>query len=128
MLRQLRQQASEALSTARQIVLSASGPADIQAETLRCEAVGLALYVLVARTSDLLFNLECNALVVATADGWQARGPARLLRPGEYPSGLALARTPEAAWCEMVEIRPTRLRLWPPRGNGHVQCETIDLW
>ena len=124
MLSQLRQRAREALSTARQIVLSASGPADIQAETLPCEAVGLALYVLVARTSDLLFNLENNALVVATADSWQARGTARLLRPGEYPDRLALARTPEAAWCQVVEIRPTRLRLRHPQGHG----ETIDLW
>ena len=124
MLRQLRQRASDALSTARQIVLSAGGPADIQAETLPCEAVGLALYVLVARTSDLLFNLESDPLVVATADGWQARGPARLLPRGEYPNELALARAPEAAWCEMVEMRPTRLQLHPPQG----QRETIDLW
>ncbi len=124
MLRQLRQRASETLSTARQIVLSAGGPADIQAETLPCEAVGLALYVLVARTSDLLFNLESNPLVVVTAETWQLRGVARLLRPGEEPDRLALARTPEAAWCQVVEIRPTRLQLRPPQGQG----ETIDLW
>lgn len=124
MLSQLRQRASEAISTARQIVLSAYGPADIQAEMLPCEAVGLALYVLVARTSDLLFNLESNPLVVVTAETWQLRGMARLLRPGEHPDRLALARTPEAAWCEVVEIRPTRLRLQPRQG----QRETIDLW
>jgi hypothetical protein len=127
-LSDLRQRAAEALSTARHIVLSAGGPADIQAETLPCEAVGLTLYVLVARTSDLLFNLEGDALVVATADKWQARGPARLLGPAGYPGGLALARTPEAAWCELVEIRPTQLQLRPSRRNGSVQVETIDLW
>ncbi len=125
MLRKLRQRASEALSTARQIVLSASGPADIQAEVLPCEAVGLALYVLVPRTSDLLFNLENNSLVVATADTWQARGVARLLAPREYPDRLVIARTPEAAWCEVVEIRPTRLWLRPPGVQG--QGETIDI-
>jgi hypothetical protein len=124
----LRQRASEALSTARHIVVSAGGPADIQAETLPCEAVGLTLYVLVARTSDLLFNLESDALVVATSDTWQARGPARLLRPVEYPGGLSLARTTEAAWCEVVEIRPTQLQLRPSRTNGCVLGETIDLW
>ena len=123
MLHQLRQHASEALSTVRQIVLSTNGPADIQAETLSCESIGLALYVLVARTSDLLFNLESNALIVATADTWQMRGVARLLRPGEHPDGLALARTPEAAWCQLVEIRPTRLQLRPRQGKD----ETIDL-
>jgi len=122
-LRQLRQRASEALSTVRQIVLSTGGPADIQAEVLPCESMGLALYVLVARTSDLLFNLESNTLVVATADTWQMRGVARLLRPGERPGGLALASTPEAAWCQLVEIRPTRLQLRPRQGKR----ETIDL-
>lgn len=126
MLRELRQRASDAISTAREIVLSASGPAEIQAETLPCEAVDLSLYVLVARTSDLLFNLESNPLVVATADTWQARGMARIQRPGEYPDRLALARTPEAAWCQVVEIRLTRLRLRPLGAQG--QGETIDLW
>ncbi|MDP2659569.1 MAG: hypothetical protein Q8R28_02410 [Dehalococcoidia bacterium] len=125
MLRQLRQRASEALSTARQIVLSAFGPADIQAEALPCESVGLALYVLVPRTSDLLFNLESSKLVVGTADTWQLRGAARLLTPHEYPEGLAIATTPEAAWSEMVEICPTRLQLRPARGQA--QAETIDI-
>ena len=125
MLRQLRLRAGAALSTARQIVLSAGGPADIQAEVLPCEAVGLALYVLVPRTSDLLFNLESNTLVVATADTWQARGVARLLTPREYPDRLALSTAPEAAWGEVAEIRPTRLQLPPPDGQG--QGETIDI-
>jgi hypothetical protein len=123
-LRQLRLRASEALSAEQQIVLSTVGPAEIQAESLPCEAVGLALYVLVARTSDLLFNLESNTLVVATADTWQMRGVARLLRPGECPDGLALASTPETEWSQLVEIRPTQLQLRPPGGK----LETIDLW
>ena len=125
MLQQLRQRASDALSSAPQIVLSACGPADIQAESLSCEAVGLALYVLVPRTSDLLFNLEHNTLVVATADTWQARGMVRLLAPGGHPGQLALARRPEAAWCQVAEIRPTRLQLLPAPGQG--QRETIDI-
>ena len=123
MLHQLREKASEVLSTARQIVLSACGPADIQAEVLLCESVGLALYVLVPRRSDLLFNLESSPLVVGTAETWQVRGAARLLPPGEYPDGLAIARTPEADWCQLVEIRPSRLQLRPRQGHG----ETIDI-
>ena len=126
MLSILRQRASEALSTVSQVVLSAFGPADIQAEALSCEAVGLALYVLVPRTSDLLFNLEGGTLVMATADTWQVRGVARLLPLGEYPDRLAIARTPEAAWCEVAEIFPTRLTLRPPPGRS--QGETIDIW
>lgn len=126
MIHQLRQRAGEALAAARQVVLSAGGPADIQAEALPCEALGLTLYVLVPRTSDLLFNLESKPLVVATADAWQARGEARLLPPGGYPAELALANTPTAALCEVVEIRPTRLQLYSSDGNGH--GETIDIW
>ena len=124
MLSQLRQRASEVLSTVRQIVLSAGGPADIQAEVLPCEAVGLALYVLVPRTSDLLFNLESNGLVVATADTWHLRGKASLLRPGGYPDQLAIARAPEAAWGEIIVIHPTRLYL----RNSGTESETIDIW
>ena len=125
MLRQLRQRASEALSTARQVVLSAGGPADIQAEVLPCEAVDLALYVLVPRTSDLLFNLESNTLVVATADTWQAREVAHPLTPREYPDRLTIAVPPEAAWCEVVEIRPARLQLRP--SGGQSVGETIGI-
>ncbi len=125
MLHQLRQRASEALSTARHVVLSAGGPAEIQAEVLPCEALGLVLYVLVPRTSDLLFNLESKALVVATADTWQVRGLARLLPTGACPEELALARTPEAVWGEVIEVRPTRLQLRPL--SGEAQGETIDI-
>jgi hypothetical protein len=125
-LSQIRQRACEVLSTARQVVLSTSGPAEIQAENLPCESLGLALYVLVPRTSDLLFNLESNKLVVATAEAWQARGVTRLLRPGQCPKELAIARTPEAVWCEVAEIRPTRLQLRPT--SGQLQGETIDIF
>lgn len=126
MLRQLRHRASEVLATARQVVLSTWGPADIQAESLSCESVDLALYVLVPRSSDLLFNLENSTLVVATAENWQARGMTRLLRPGQCPEQLAIVRTPEAAWCEVAEICPTRLQLRPTHGQG--QGETIDIF
>ena len=126
MLQNLRQRASEALATARQVVLSSYGPAEIQVEVVACEALGLALYVLVPRASDLLFNLENNALVVATADTWQARGVASLLLPDDYLDHLTLTRTPAVAWSQLVQIRPTRLRL--PPANGHGQGETIDLW
>ncbi|MHB1132479.1 MAG: hypothetical protein ACYC4L_08845 [Chloroflexota bacterium] len=126
MLQTQRQRASEALATAHQIVLSSYGPAEIQAEVLPCEAVGLALYVLVPRTSDLLFNLETNDLVVATSDTWQARGVARLLLPADHLDHLTLAKTPAAAWSQLVEIRPTQMQL--PPANGHGQGETIDIW
>ncbi len=126
MLRQLRQRAHEALESTRRVVLSTDGPAEIQAETLGCEALGLSLYVLVPRASDLLFNLENRTLVVVTADTWQARGSGRLLSRAEYPEQLAITRTPDAAWCELVEICPTRLQLRPPSGQG--PSETVDIF
>jgi len=106
-------------------VLSTDGPAEIQAEALRCEALGLSVYVLVPRASDLLFNLENSTLVVATADTWQARGAARLLSRAVYPEQLEIARRPEAAWCELAEIRLTRLQLRPSDDVGPV--ETLDI-
>ena len=126
MLRELRQRATDVLGSARHVVLSTWGPADVQVESLPCEAVGLALYVLVPRTSDLLFNLENHTLVVVSADTWQARGVARLLSPGSHPDRLALASRPEAAWCQVAEIRPTLLHLRPT--DGHGSGETIDTF
>ena len=94
MLRQMRQRATESLLSARQVVLSACGPANIQAESLPCEAAGLALYMLVPRTSDLLFNLESEKDVVATAEAWQARGPARLPGIADGGGGEAVGGNP----------------------------------
>jgi hypothetical protein len=88
--------------------------------------VGTVLYVLVPKTSDLLFNLENDAQVVASAGGWQVRGLARVMAPCAYPDQLAIARTPAAVWSEVVEIQPNRLQLRPTSGQG--QGETIDIF
>jgi hypothetical protein len=125
-LHQLRRRVTETLGGARQVVVSTWGPADVQVERMACEAMGLALYVLVPRTSDLLFNLESHSHVVVSTDTWQARGEARLLAPGSHPDQLALADRPEAAWCQVAEIRPTRLHLYPT--DGQASGETIDTF
>ena len=124
MLRHLRQRVAEVLGGARNVVVSTWGPADVQVETLPCEAIGLALYVLVPRTSDLLFNLEHHTLVVISTDTWQARGTARLLTPGSHPDQLALASRPEAAWCQVAEIHPIQLHVCPSAAEP--VGETID--
>jgi hypothetical protein len=113
------------LASTDRVVLSTDGPAEIQAEALRCEALGLLLYALVARASDLLFNLESTTLVVATADDWQARGTAYLLPRAKYPEQLKLIRLPEAAWSELIEIQLTRLQLRSLDGRSPV--ETLDI-
>ena len=125
MLHQLRQRASEVLSNTHQVVISTDGPAEIQVEALRCQALGLFLFVLVPRASDLLFNLENGTAVVATADTWQARGAAHVLARARYPEQLRIHRMPEAEWSELVEIRLTRLQLRPLPGQGPV--ETLDI-
>ena len=123
MLNHLRQRVTETLSAARTATLSTHGAAGIQANVFPCESVGLGLYLLIPRTSDHLFNLEHNPEVVLTTDTWQVRGTA-CIAP-EYPAGLNLLRQLDAAWCEVVVVRPTRLQIAWPGGAGH--AETIDI-
>jgi len=123
MLNHLRQRVTETLSTARTATLSTHGAAGIQANVFACESVDLGLYLLVPRTSDHLFNLEHNPEVVVTTETWQMRGAA-LIAPSSLP-GLALLQQPDAAWCEVVMVRPTRLQIEWPGGSGH--AETIDI-
>ena len=123
MLNHLRQRVTETLSTARTVTLSTHGAAGIQANVFPCESVDLELYFLIPRTSDHLFNLEHNPEVVVTTETWQVRGVA-CIAP-EHPAGLALRQQPDATWCEVVMVRPTRLQIEWPGGAGH--AETIDI-
>jgi hypothetical protein len=123
MLNHLHQRVTETLSTARTATLSTHGAAGIQANMFPCEAVETTLYLLVPRTSDHLFNLEHNPEVVVTTETWQVRGVACIV--ADYPAGLALLQQPDAAWCEVVMVRPTRLQIEWPGGAGH--AETIDI-
>lgn len=123
MLNHLRERVTEILSGAAVATLSTHGAAGIQANVFLCESANLWLYLLVPRTSDHLFNLEHNPEVVVTTEGWQLRGTARPTQ--DYPPGLALLGQPDAAWCELVAVRPTRLQIEPQGGLGH--AETIDI-
>lgn len=124
MLHHIRQRVVEALARASTVTLSTYGPADIQAGVFACEAADLTLYLLVPRTSDHLFNLEHNPTMVATTETWQLRGAARVAE--QRPAGLALVRRPEAGWCELVEIHPTRLQVERPDGEGYAETFDID--
>ena len=123
MLNHLRQRVTETLSAAKAATLSTHGAAGIQANVFPCESVVLGLYMLVPRTSDHLFNLEHNPEVVVTTETWQVRGIARIAP--ECPAGLGLLTKPDASWCELVMVRPTRLQIEWPGGSGH--AETIDI-
>ena len=123
MLNHLRERVTETLSTARAATLSTHGAAGIQANVFPCESAGLWLYLLVPRTSDHLLNLEHKPEVVVTTESWQLRGVAGIAP--ERPAGLALLGQPDAAWCELVTVRPTRLQIDQASGAGH--AETIDI-
>jgi hypothetical protein len=123
-LRHIRQRVVKALARASTVTLSTYGPADIQAGVYACEATDVTLYLLVPRTSDHLFNLEHNPNVVATTESWQLRGTARVAE--QRPVGLALLHGPDADWCELVEIRPTRLQIKRSEGGGYGETFDID--
>ena len=123
MLNHLRQRVTGTLSVARTATLSTHGAAGIQANVFPCETVDTTLYLLVPRTSDHLFNLEHTPEVVVTTETWQLRGEARIAL--ECPVGLALLQQPDAAWCDVVMVRPTRLQIERSGGSGY--SETIDI-
>jgi hypothetical protein len=135
MLDYARQHAIAALSLPDRVVLVTSGPAGVQAGEFPCEAKDLALYLLVPRTSDHLFNLEHNPTVSLLSAGWELKGEATLLAtsrvppagmaPGEQGFDLVLLKDPAAQWCVLVRIDPVRIQIKREGGWGNI--ETIDL-
>jgi len=123
MLSHLRQRVADTLVTAATATLSTYGLAGIQVNVFPCEARELVLYLLVPRTSDHLFNLESNSGVVLWTESWQARGIGCLVP--EIPAGLALLERPDAAWCQVVAVYPSRLQI--ERSHGSDYAETIDI-
>jgi len=111
------------LCEAATVLLSTHGEAGLQAGTFPCEADGLCLFLLVPRTSDHLFNLEQGSEVVITTDDFQLRGTACVL--SARPAGLALCRRPDAAWCEVVRVDPSRVQI--ERAGESATAETIDM-
>jgi len=124
MLDHLRQKASATISSITTVTLSTYGPASVQAGNFRCEAEGLYLYLLVPRTSELLFNIENQPEVIATAHEWQLKGKAVILAANAIQE-IHLMELPEADWCEVIEIRPVCLHIQP--ADLAQPCETIDF-
>jgi hypothetical protein len=125
MLDYARQRAVEVLKIPQRVVLATSGPAGLQAGTFACQAIGLDLYLLVPRTSDQLFNLECDPIVTVLAPGWELKGKAQRM-PAEAPQEeLDFMQEPAAPWCVLVQIKSHRLQIHRTDGWGNL--ETIDL-
>ena len=123
MLEHLRQRVIQTLAGARQVTLSTSGPAGLQASRLPCEASDIELYVLVPRTSDHLFNIESQPEVAVVNEIWSLKGRACVVERAVCPSDLA--QRPEAEWSQVVQIRPTRLTLLCIETG--IPVETIDV-
>ncbi len=125
MLEHLHELVATTLAQTTMVALATHGPAGLLINVFPCAAVDLHLYVQVPRISDHLVNLEADSEVTVATCCWQARGRARVLPRPERPADLPLASTPEARWCELVEIQPTRLDIAHETGWG--AAETIDL-
>ncbi len=123
MLGHLRSRVVELLAPVHNALLSTFGPANIQAADVSCAARGLHLYVLLPRTSDLLFNIESHDDVVVSTVAWQVHGCARILEPDAWPYSLDLTQTDQARWQALVEVRPVRVQIL----GGPAGPETIDI-
>jgi hypothetical protein len=125
MLNHLRRRVIDLLEPTQAVTLSSCGPAGIQAQVLPGVAKGLRLYVLVPTTSEHLFNLEQQPIVVATTADWQLRGYAHRLSPSEIPTDIPTLRDVPASNYVVIEVKPYRFEVGPPNGSGF--SETIDL-
>ena len=85
MLDHLRQKAAQTLASARSVILSSYGPADIQSSRVPCTAQDLTLYVFIPHSSDHLLNLEHRPGIVAdnrrVGAAWNGSGA----HPGRNP-------------------------------------------
>ena len=124
MVAHLRQRVIDALAAAQDVLLATTGPAQLQASRLPCEARTVTLYLLVPRASDHLFNLEATPEVVIVNREWELRGQAQMLPREAYPAGLNLVDRAEARWSELVEVRVVQFH---QHATPSRTAETIDV-
>jgi hypothetical protein len=124
MLDYARLRAIEALSSAGWVVLVTNGPAGLLASMFPCEAVELALYLPVPKTSDHLFNLEHDSTVALVTAEWELKGKAAVISPRANLK-LKFIHQPVMEWSELVRIEPNQLQF--RRKDGWGNLETIDL-
>lgn len=124
MVAHLRQRVCDALASAQDVLLATSGPAQLQASRLPCEARAVRLYLLVPRASDHLYNIEAIPDIMIVNREWEVRGRARVLPREEQPAGLALSSRAEANWSELVEVRVAQFHQLAAPGRT---AETIDV-
>lgn len=120
-----RQRVKEALSTVHVVVLVTDGPAGLQAGEFSCEAVDLALYLLIPETSDHLFNLEHLSSVTVLAANWELKGNAQVIPSEIIDFELILFQNVSAQWCVLVRVEPQILQIRRKEGWGNL--ETIEI-
>lgn len=125
MLDYARQRAIEFLKVPRTAVLATSGPAGVQASEFPCEAIDLALYLLVPQTSDHLFNLKNEAGVTLLTAAWELKGEAQIIPLDALIPDLDILQEPAALWCVLVRVQPRQIQIRREGGWGNL--ETIDL-
>jgi hypothetical protein len=125
MLELLRNRVKKALLAESAATLSTSGRGGIQAGFFPCQADGSTLYLLVPASSDVLYNLESDPVVVVTTPCWQMEGQGAIFPLAQAPPAIRLARSPRAPGCVLVAVACQRLHLNWSEGWGY--RETIDL-
>jgi hypothetical protein len=125
MLDYARQHVIETLKNSKRVIMATSGPAGIQIGELPCEVVGLEVYLLVPKTSDLIFNLEHNHSVTVLTPRWEVKGDAELIDLRSSSFDLNILKMTEAEWCSLVLVHPHKIHVRRKGGWGH--CETIDI-
>ena len=125
MIDHLKKKVIQSLFSVHEVILSTFGPAELQSSQVACEARELRIYLLIPRSSDHLLNVDQTHLVVLVSPVWELRGLAHTLPPTETPANLMLAQLPQASWCRLVEVNPTRMTLTANPGAEHI--ETIDF-
>jgi hypothetical protein len=125
MLDYARQRVREALGAVHSVVLATDGPAGLQIGEFPCEAVDLALYLLIPQTSDHLFNLNHHPAVTVLTANWELKGSAQVILLETIDFELSLLRDMNARWCALVRIEPQILQIRRKEGWGHL--ETIEI-
>jgi hypothetical protein len=123
MLDYARQRAKEILRIPQKAVLATSGPAGLLLTEVPCEAVDLAIYLLLPPTCDHVFNLENDGAATMLTPLWELRGQAKILPPEK--SDLPILHLPERNWSVLVQVMPSRIQILRDKGWGN--AETIDL-
>jgi len=125
MLDYAHQRVMQVLKIPRKAVFVTNGPAGVQVSEVPCEAIGLALYVLVPQTSDHLFNLGHDPSVTLLTAGWVLKGKVRILFPNERHLEPGLLQAAEKEGCVLGQVDPCQVHIRKEQGWGFV--ETIDI-